>query len=334
MYENYRDVVDAPQQIVPIDMLDLWKRYTINIRTGCVYDTTTGEYVLPYHGEDKELYIDLESEENGNVTCQLSTLLCTMLYGKTNSGAMDPCTEFPCNTGSIAPEILDYHKCEDALQINDLTYRRWRNTPYFVNQYGSVFSIKMGQWLRINYNDRFYCVVALKNIDPGTPRTQRIHRIVWEAFNGLIPDNLEIDHVDGRRYHNYLDNLQLLSHAENLNKRDPDKYAYVNREDLRAMCELFKQGVPVRKIAKMYNLTEIYTWKIKTGRMFADITESFGYHPEIDGKARRQFTSEQIREIRRRYAAGEKLGTLAAEFKTNKSNIIDISKRRSYVDVA
>ena len=42
-----------------------------------------------------------------------------------------------------------------------------------------------------------------------------VHRIVWETFNGPIPYNMEIDHKNNNRADNSLDNLQLVTHAQN-----------------------------------------------------------------------------------------------------------------------
>ena len=66
-----------------------------------------------------------------------------------------------------------------------------------------------------------------------------VHRFIWEAFNGTIPADCEIDHIDNNRSNNRLDNLQLLTHAENMskstqifNKKQLDEIRYL-REDLR-----------------------------------------------------------------------------------------------------
>jgi hypothetical protein len=46
---------------------------------------------------------------------------------------------------------------------------------------------------------------------------RRVHRVVWEAFNGLIPDRLEVNHKNLDRADNRLENLELLTHQENVN---------------------------------------------------------------------------------------------------------------------
>lgn len=50
----------------------------------------------------------------------------------------------------------------------------------------------------------------------GTYKHYRIHRAVWEAFNGAIPNRLEVNHKNLIRDDNQLDNLELLTHQENV----------------------------------------------------------------------------------------------------------------------
>ena len=44
-----------------------------------------------------------------------------------------------------------------------------------------------------------------------------VHRLVWETFNGDIPDGFEIDHEDTHKDNNALSNLKLCTHKENCN---------------------------------------------------------------------------------------------------------------------
>ena len=60
----------------------------------------------------------------------------------------------------------------------------------------------------------------------GINKKLLVHRVVWEAFNGPIPNGMDIDHIDGNPRNNSLKNLQVLSHTDNLKKRDID-WSYV-----------------------------------------------------------------------------------------------------------
>lgn len=53
-------------------------------------------------------------------------------------------------------------------------------------------------------------------IGPLKHKLDKVHRVVWEVHRGAIPAGLEIDHVDGDKSNNRIDNLQLVTHAENV----------------------------------------------------------------------------------------------------------------------
>lgn len=42
------------------------------------------------------------------------------------------------------------------------------------------------------------------------------HRVIWEMFNGSIPDGMVVDHEDVDPWNNKLGNLRLASHSQNL----------------------------------------------------------------------------------------------------------------------
>ena len=44
-----------------------------------------------------------------------------------------------------------------------------------------------------------------------------VHRLVWEAFNGPIPEGMQVNHIDENKRNNNLDNLNLMTPMENVN---------------------------------------------------------------------------------------------------------------------
>lgn len=44
---------------------------------------------------------------------------------------------------------------------------------------------------------------------------QREHRMIWEMFNGPIPAGYEIDHINGVRSDNHIENLRLATRSQN-----------------------------------------------------------------------------------------------------------------------
>jgi hypothetical protein len=50
----------------------------------------------------------------------------------------------------------------------------------------------------------------------GRVSLKYVHRLVWESFNGPIKKDMEINHRDGNKRNNSLDNLEAVSHRENM----------------------------------------------------------------------------------------------------------------------
>lgn len=46
-------------------------------------------------------------------------------------------------------------------------------------------------------------------------REYRAHRLIWEMFNGPIPDDMLIDHIDGDTLNNRIENLRLATRQQN-----------------------------------------------------------------------------------------------------------------------
>lgn len=99
---------------------------------------------------------------------------------------------------------------------------QFRDTPYYATKSGKILNMSKGIELKLVPSGNYLRF----NAAYGIGKKILVHRAVWEAFNGPIPEGLEIDHIDGNPQNNSLDNLQAISHKENILKRDMD-YSYI-----------------------------------------------------------------------------------------------------------
>lgn len=72
----------------------------------------------------------------------------------------------------------------------------------------------------IGVNNNGYAFIVAYNAETHKPRTFLLHRIVYVAFKGPIPVGYTVDHINYNKLDNSLDNLQLLTRAENRSKGD------------------------------------------------------------------------------------------------------------------
>jgi hypothetical protein len=84
---------------------------------------------------------------------------------------------------------------------------------YAVNERGEVFSQRGKMLCQWKDNMGYKQVVLYKE---GKRYYKRVHRLVYEAFNGKIPDNLFINHIDSKKDNNDLSNLELMTNSENI----------------------------------------------------------------------------------------------------------------------
>ena len=61
--------------------------------------------------------------------------------------------------------------------------------------------------------------LSLSLYEKGKQKRYGVHKLVFEAFNGLVPDGLQIDHIDNDKSNNHLENLRLVTPKENCHAR-------------------------------------------------------------------------------------------------------------------
>lgn len=87
---------------------------------------------------------------------------------------------------------------------------------YAVTSCGKVWSYKSKKFLIPSINSKKYLQVTL--CKEGKSKQFLVHRLVAEAYIPN-PDNLEtVDHIDGNKEHNYINNLRWMTRADNTRK--------------------------------------------------------------------------------------------------------------------
>lgn len=87
-------------------------------------------------------------------------------------------------------EIFDY----DGLNLI------WKKSPKYDIDAGSIAgTLNNYGYIQVKYKGKLY----------------KAHRIIWEMYNGTIPEKIQIDRIDGNKSNNALDNLRLATHQEN-----------------------------------------------------------------------------------------------------------------------
>ena len=93
-------------------------------------------------------------------------------------------------------------------------YGRVKSMPRKI-AFGWAYRMTEEKFLKPRINNRGYYQVELcKN---SKVRFYYVHRLVWEAFNGTIPEGLQVNHINEIKSDNRLSTLNLMTAKENLN---------------------------------------------------------------------------------------------------------------------
>ena len=89
-------------------------------------------------------------------------------------------------------------------------------TNYGAKEDGSILNLKTMRCRKLELHKNGYLKIDVcKN---GKRKYYHVHRFVYECFRGDIPSDLQVDHIDNDKQNNCIDNLQLLTPAENCQK--------------------------------------------------------------------------------------------------------------------
>jgi hypothetical protein len=133
---------------------------------------------------------------------------------------------------------------------------------YAVSNYGNVLSTKSTRRRRqlklalTVWGYPFACLC--KN---NKRHSLVVHRIVWQAFHGKIENGLQINHIDGNKKNNRLENLELVTAQENsihavktgLRKTVNTGKKVLSKEDIAAIKFFY-----VRRYGQVKSLAKIF----------------------------------------------------------------------------
>tara|TARA_R100001594_G_C4019569_1_gene258848 strand:+ start:715 stop:1209 length:495 start_codon:yes stop_codon:yes gene_type:complete len=151
--------------------------------------------------------------------------------------------------------------------------------PYWVrysaSENGSVYGSRGGELSPISHHTG-YQVITVRN--GGEQKQLRVHRFVWECCVGEIPSDKVINHKDGNKHNNSLDNLELVSTKENIihswevlsresaNKGDNHFNSKITENQAKDIIEMCKNGFSNKFIGNEFGLHPNYISLIRHGK--------------------------------------------------------------------
>lgn len=170
----------------------------------------------------------------------------------------------------IAIEWLNVPGYEGLYQVNNAgevrSVKAWRNKPAFSPLFVTV-----------NYAD--YLIVTLYR---SGRKTFTIHSLVMLAFVGQRPDGMHINHKNGNRQDNRLQNLEYVTPSENAKhavhvlgretqKGEKNGAAKLNPDAVRQIRQLCGNGAKYVEVAKQFGVTDVLIRLIAIRRLWKHV---------------------------------------------------------------
>lgn len=138
---------------------------------------------------------------------------------------------------------------------------------YTVNINGEFFSDNCGKMKTRNRAGTDYQIINFSTVD-NKKRTFRAHRLVMMAFKPVENmENLQVNHIDGNKQNNKLDNLEWCTPSENqkhafkmgLQKArtgEKSNLSKLTEQDVKKVFELRSQGLTQKEIGNILGCSD------------------------------------------------------------------------------
>ena len=168
---------------------------------------------------------------------------------------------------------------DDIYRMDDIEGEEWRPIPrypeYEVSNMGRVMNPNRATLMKQRINDHGYYQTQLTK--DGKCHTERVHRLVGEAFiEGGSPE-LDVNHMDGNKTNNRVENLEWTTRAENT------KHAFdtgLKKPSRQQKVKCVETNVVYDSIRECYRQTDCNYSEISR-QLRGDISHVKGYHFEI-----------------------------------------------------
>jgi hypothetical protein len=138
-----------------------------------------------------------------------------------------------------------------------------------------------------------------------------MHRLMMDIFKPTEgSENLEVNHIDGVKYHNWIWNLEWVTHKENMHhafdtglaKKIDARYPVITAGQANKIADLLSKGLTPKEIERMLcdeipegNISMI-AYYIRNGLSWKDISAKYDFSNAYN-KRGRLFTDEQLHAI-------------------------------------
>jgi hypothetical protein len=166
-------------------------------------------------------------------------------------------------------------------------YPVWISENYLVYPDGKVWSELNQIFLKKAMSNFSGYFILSKNVTKVVGGSSTLHRILAHCFKGGIPPGMVIDHIDGNKLNNDLDNLEIVTNSVNINrayekgfakgkKGQENSGAKLTELEAAKVFECLLKGWCNNTIGKLFKLHPRYVSLLRHGKRWKHLYEFYG----------------------------------------------------------
>lgn len=205
---------------------------------------------------------------------------------------------------------------------------------YGISQDGEVLRFSSGKILsKIKQGKNKYKYHAVRLGVGGKIFNVKVHKLVAEAWLPVSLHQKQVNHKDGDKFNNRVENLEWSTGAENIRhavetelKQKGEKLynASVTDEQVHEICRLLQDNLTVKDIAERYNITKDAVRKIRAGDTYFHIRSLY----TINNNYISDFSESTVKWACSQIVQGKSDETIAKISTNSKLKIIDVKRIR------
>jgi hypothetical protein len=148
------------------------------------------------------------------------------------------------------------------------------NGIYEVSNLGRIKSLKSNKYLKGSFDNQLY-----KRVTFYDKKTYKVHRIVANAFIDNIENKPQVNHINGIKDDNRVDNLEWCTAKENMQHANNNNLVPFMKGEKNGMSKLTKQQVleiikstdTIKNLSNIYNVSTSLLYSIKLRKKWKHI---------------------------------------------------------------
>lgn len=157
------------------------------------------------------------------------------------------------------------------------------NKEYIISNYGTIYDPATHKYRKLKRHHKGYLKCSF--IINGKYKSKFVHRLVLMTFNPVDDmEKLQVDHIDGNKENNRLDNLEWVTNSENTRRAiekglwdncfpsgNKSHHHKLSEEEVSHIKYYLLQKYSYDKIAEMFNISKSTIAQIAKGKTWKNI---------------------------------------------------------------